>query len=263
MTDNRIYTQVHENLLQLKMHTAESVIDSLLELAVSKDTPTIEVIHQMLDEEVRTRRASAIETKTKLAGFPVKKTLDGFDFSFQPSIDKRVIDDLRSLRFIHNVDNVILLGPPGVGKSHLAIGLGVEAINAGFSVYYITAASMIEKLKQANSRGTLDRKLKTLAKSKLLIIDEIGYLPMDREGAHLFFQLVSKRYERGSTIFTSNKPYSEWGEILGDSVIASAILDRILHHSITINVKGESYRLKLRKKAGVKFPPPIKKEEKV
>ena len=263
MTNNRIYEQVHENFLQLRMFAAESVVDSILELSVSKETSTMEVIHQILSEEVRVRRTSAIETKTKLARFPVKKTLDDFDFTFQRSVDKRVIDDLRGLRFISNLENVVFLGPPGVGKTHLSIGLGIEAINAGYSVYYLTAASMIEKLKQANSRGGLDKKLKMLARYKILIVDEIGYLPMDREGAHLFFQLVSKRYERGSTIFTSNKTYSEWGEILGDSVIASAILDRILHHSITVNIKGESYRLKSRMKAGLKFPPPIERKEKV
>lgn len=263
MTDNRIYEQVHDNLLQLKMYTAESIVDSILELSVSKQIPTMEVIHELLHEEVKARRTSAIETKTRLARFPVKKKLDDFDFAFQPSIDRRVIDDLRCLRFVSNLENVVFLGPPGVGKTHLSIGLGIEAINAGYSVYYITASSMIEKLKQANSRGGLDRKLKTLGKYKLLIVDEIGYLPMDREGAHLFFQLVSKRYERGSTIFTSNKTYSQWGEILGDSVIASAILDRILHHSITVNVKGDSYRLKSRKQAGLKFPPPTIKNEMV
>jgi DNA replication protein DnaC len=261
LTDNRIYEQVHENLLQLNMHTAESIIDSVLELAVSKEMSPIDVINQILGEEVKTRRTSAIMTRTKLAGFPVRKTLDEFDFTYQPSIDRKVVDELRSLRFVYNMENVVFLGPPGVGKTHLSIGLGVDAINAGFSVYYITAAAMLDRLKQASARGSFDRKLKTLAKYRLLIVDEIGYLPMDREGAHLFFQLVSKRYEKSSTIFTSNKTYSEWGEVLGDSVIASAILDRILHHSITVNVKGESYRLKSRKKAGLKFPPPAMEEK--
>lgn len=133
----------------------------------------------------------------------------------------------------------------------------MKAIKAGYSVYYMNAVQMIDKLKKANHRGTLDRALKTLGKYKLLIVDEIGYQPMDREGANLFFQMVSRRYEKGSTIFTSNKTYSEWGEILGDNVIASAVLDRILHHSITLNIKGESYRLKARRRAGLPFPPPV------
>jgi DNA replication protein DnaC len=257
MSDNRTYERMHENLVKLRMFTAESVIDSQLEHAISNNTPFVDVLDLLLDSEVKARKSSAIAACTKLSGFPVKKTLDEFDISCQPSIDKNVFEDLKTLRFVSNQDNVIILGAPGVGKSHIAVGLGMEAIKAGYSVYYINSATLIEKLKRANSRGTLDRSLKTFGKYKVLIVDEIGYLPMDREGAHLFFQLVSRRYEKSSTIFTSNKTYSEWGEVLGDNVIASAVLDRILHHSITLNIKGESYRLRMRKKAGMPFPPPI------
>ena len=256
MSDAGTFSRIHENLIKLKMHSAESVIDSQLEQAVSKKSSLVDVIDQILDQEVKCREASAIETRTKLSGMPVRKTLEEFDLSYQPSIDKSVFDDLRTLRFLYNQDNVLFLGPPGTGKTHLAIGLGIAAIKAGFSVYYITSAIMIEKLKRANQRGTLDRALKTFGKYKVLIVDEIGYLPMDKEGAHLFFQLVSRRYERGSTIFTSNKTYSEWGEILGDNVIAAAVLDRVLHHSITVNIKGESYRLRSRRKVGLSYPPP-------
>jgi len=263
MTDSQTIQRIHDNLLKLRMFSAESVIDSQLEQAVTRDASIASVFDQILDLEVRSRRDSAIDTRLKLSGLPIKKTLNEFDLSFQPSIDKSVFDDLRTLRFVHNQENVIFLGPPGVGKTHLAIGLGVAAIEAGFSVYYVTSAAMVEKLRRANLRGSLDRSLKTLGKYKILIVDEIGYLPMDKEGAHLFFQLVSRRYEKGSTIFTSNKSYSEWGEILGDNVIASAVLDRILHHSITVNIKGESYRLQARKKVGIPYPPPIREDRQV
>jgi DNA replication protein DnaC len=254
MTNNETYERVHENLSWLKMSTAESIVDSVVERAVNDDQSLMDMLDHLLTEEVRHRRSSSVETRTRLANFPTRKRLDDFDLAFQPSIDRKVFEDLRSLRFIANGENLILLGPPGVGKSHISIGLGLEAIQASFSVYYVNSATMVSKLRNAAQRGTLERALKNLCRPKLLIVDEIGYLPMDREGAHLFFQLVSKRYEKGSTIYTSNKSYGEWGEVLGDNVIASAVLDRILHHSVTLNIRGDSYRLKSRKKAGM--PPP-------
>lgn len=254
MSNNKVYEQVHGNMLTLGLTTAEAMLDNWLSTASERDMSMLDVLNHLFEQEVSVKRCSAIEARTRVAGFPVKKRIEEFDFSFQKSIDKKVIDELRTLRFVHNAENLILLGPPGVGKTHIAIGLGLEAIEGGFSVYYINSSAMLSKLKKASHRGTLDRQLKTLRKYKLLIIDEIGYLPFDNEASNLFFRLISMRYEHNSTIFTSNKSYSEWGEIFGDPVIATAILDRILHHSITLNIKGESYRLKKRKKAGTLFP---------
>jgi len=182
-----------------------------------------------------------------MSGFPIKKTLDDFDFAFQPSIDKRQIDELATMRFLENDENIIFLGPPGVGKTHLASALGMVAARHRCSTYYINCHTLIEQLKKAHLENHLPDKLKTLGKYKMLVIDEIGYLPMDIQGANLFFQLIARCYERVSTVFTSNKAFSQWNEVFAYVTIASAILDRILHHDTVINIKGESYRLKERK----------------
>jgi DNA replication protein DnaC len=250
--------RLHESLMRLKLYTAEEILDSTLERAARDDLPLVEAVDHLMAEELKARRSSAIETNTRLAHLPVRKSLEDFDLSFQPSIDKAVFDDLRTLRFVSEAENVILLGPPGVGKTHIAIGLALEAIKAGYSAYYISTPLLVERLRNAEARGKLDRTLKKLSGYKLLVIDEIGYLPLQRQESHLFFQLVARRYEKASTIFTSNKAYSEWGEVLGDNVIASAILDRILHHGITLNIRGESYRMRARRAAGAAFPPPAK-----
>jgi DNA replication protein DnaC len=176
--------------------------------------------------------------------------LSGAD-PFQPSIDERQIRELRSLRFVAEASNVLFLGPPGVGKTHLRVALGEEAIQAGWGAYFITAYDLAADLGRAYREGRLDRRLRVYLAPKVLVIDEVGYLPLDELGTTIFFQWVSARYERGSIILTSNKSYGEWGSIFGDAIIATAILDRLLHHSTTINIRGESYRLKERRKAGL------------
>lgn len=244
--DNVVYPRLHSNLVALKLTTMESILDSYLESAMSGNKSFTEILDYLVEQELNARSASTIEYRTRLSKISVPKNLDDFDFSFQPSIDKNVIKELRTFRFIHNSENVVLLGPAGVGKTHIATRLALDAIKAGFTSYFTTANKMIEKMKRASNKGLLERTMAIYSRPRLLVIDEIGYLPLDREGANLFFQIVSNRYEKSSTIFTSNKTFGEWGEILCDDVLASAILDRILHHCTVLNIKGDSYRVRNR-----------------
>jgi DNA replication protein DnaC len=239
--------RIRENLVSLKMKHTLEILDNYLERAVKDKLNIVEVLDYILAEEAGYKRRRAYETQLMTSGFPLKKELKHFDFDFQPSIDKRQIEELATMRFLENGENIVFLGPPGVGKTHLATALGMVAAGHRKSTYYINCHQLIEQLKKAHFENRLPDKMRILGKYKLLIIDEIGYLPMDIQGANLFFQLIAKRYEKVSTIFTSNKTFSQWNEVFADMTIASAILDRVLHHCTVINIKGESYRLKERK----------------
>jgi DNA replication protein DnaC len=237
------------NTLGLK--AVEARLENLLEQASKKEPSYADFLGELLGCEVDARRSRYLRARLQLAHLPFLKTFDQFDFGFQPSIDERQIQELRSLRFIHEASNVVFLGPPGVGKTHLSVALAEAAIQAGFGAYFMTAHDLVHDLGRAYREGRLDRRMRVYLAPKVLIIDEMGYLPLDDLGATIFFQLVSARYERGSIILTSNKSYGDWGGIFGDPIIATAILDRLLHHSTTINIRGESYRLKDRRKAGL------------
>ncbi len=239
------------NLRRLELFQIERRLDALLEEEEFSVKTFKEQLYQLLEEEVSFRQERAIKMRLKLAKFPVVKTIDDFDFAFQPEVDKEAVLGLFNLSFISDKANVILIGPSGVGKTHLAISLGVAACQNGYTCYFSTFQNLLENLRKAEEQNRLRRKLQTYNKPHVLIIDELGYLPMNRNDANLFFQLVSNRYESGSIILTSNKTYLDWGNLFPDEGIASAILDRLLHYSKTIKVQGQSFRLAMKKKMGL------------
>jgi DNA replication protein DnaC len=243
-----------EHCHRLRLYQVEKELTARLEQAAKSELAYADFLDQLLAMEVGSKTAKHHQMRIAMARFPFQKTLESFDFKFQPSIDPKLIRELATGRYMQGGDNVLLLGPPGVGKSHLAVALGIKACEQGVRTLFVTATALITTLGRALAEGRLEERLKVLTQPQLLIVDEIGYLPIDRQGANLFFQLVSRRYERGSIIITSNQSLGAWGEVFGDAVIASAILDRLLHHSITVNIKGESFRLREKLKAGLLKP---------
>ena len=235
---------IKRSLVALRMPRALEMLDATFRRIEQGEIDGIAALDQLLVEELTIRESRRVNTALKMSRLTAIKTLAGFDFTFQPSLDRNRILALAELTFIDRAEVVHLLGPPGTGKSHLATALAVEAVKAGRSVAFSTLADLIASLARAEREGTLRERIRWLCRASLLVVDEIGYLPVVPGGGNLFFQLVNARYEKGAMILTSNRGFAEWGEVFGDPVVATALLDRLLHHAVVIQIEGASYRLR-------------------
>lgn len=243
--------RVDAALKRLQLTHTRDALASILSEAAKRQWTFLEFLDEVTSREVQAKQGKRVRMGMQIAHFPCARTIEGFDFAFQPSADERLIRELSTGHFIAHGENILIFGPPGVGKSHLAIGLGRKAVEQGHTVRFTTATALLAALGKAESEANLGEKLTEYAKPRLLIVDELGYLPFERRSAHLFFQLVNRRYERGSLLVTTNQRVSEWGTVFGDEVLATAILDRLLHHSHTLLISGESYRLREKRRSGL------------
>ena len=243
MSDVLTVERIESNLIRLRLSRIREILQQVIKAAEEKGKSYLSFLDDLLEEEMAHKEQRRVEIALKISGLPFIKSIDEFDFTFHPKLDRQKVMSLFDLTFIRQKGNVIFLGPPGVGKTHLAISLALKACQAGISIYFTNMEDLIKKLRKDYEAGK-PGKGRSYYKSSLVIVDEVGYTPVNREECNLFFRFIANRYERASTIITSNKAFSDWTELFHDPVIVTAILDRLLHHSVVINIRGNSYRLR-------------------
>jgi DNA replication protein DnaC len=248
MSNTLVVDRIESNLTRLRLPRTREILQRVLQSAEKQEKSHLGFLDELLEEEVASKEQRRVETALKISGLPFIKSIDEFDFTFQPKLDRQKVMSLFDLTFVQQQGNVIFLGPPGVGKTHLAVSLAIKACQSGLSIYFTNMEDLIGKLKKDHEAGQTGNR-RSYYKSSLVVVDEVGYTPINREECNLFFRFVANRYEKASTVITSNKAFSDWAELFHDPIIVTAILDRLLHHSVVINIRGNSYRLKGKVKA--------------